>query len=167
MCKHWVVRRRFQEVGSIWILKRDEGEPLSPQTELLFHKNNMKQLQLSASVSIRFFMLIGAISVCIFGSSPTCPVAGVVEVNRKGAWLVLSLPRWGWAVLVVCVGVVVMDVLSRQHGRPWWAAHGRGDESIDEVHAAIFHYFTRFVHHLQRACKTSWADQWSTFKVFF
>lgn len=103
---------------SVWILKRDEGKPCSPQTALLFHKINVKQLQLSALIGIRdFFMLIGVINICIFASSPTCPVAGVVEVNGEGARLVLSLPRRGRAVLVVGVGVVVVDVLPRQHGR--------------------------------------------------
>lgn len=47
----------------------------------------------------------------------TCSVSSVVEINGKGARLMLSLPGRRGTVLVVGVRVVVVDVLPSQHGR--------------------------------------------------
>ena len=82
---------------------------------------------------------------------PTCPVAGVVEVDGEGARLVLRLPGRRGAVLVVGVGVVVVDVLPRQHGGARRAAHGRGHKGVGEAGAAVLHDLARLVHHLQGA----------------
>lgn len=79
---------------------------------------------------------------------PTCPVAGVVEIDGKRTRFVLSLPGRRGAVLVVGVSVVVVDVLARQHGGPWRAAHGCGDKSVGERCASVFHYFAGFIHDL-------------------
>lgn len=46
--------------------------------------------------------------------SHTCPVACVVEIDSKGAWLMLGLPAGRRAVLVVRVGVVVVSVFASQ-----------------------------------------------------
>lgn len=87
---------------------------------------------------------------------PTCPVAGVVEVDGKGTRLVLGLPGRRGTVLVVGVSVVVVDVLARQHGGPWRAAHGRGDKSVGESCASVFHDFAGFIHDLERTCNTGY-----------
>lgn len=80
--------------------------------------------------------------------SLTCPVAGVVEVDSKRTRFVLRLPGRRGAVLVVGVSVVVVDVLARQHGRPWRAAHGCGDKGVGESCASVFHDFAGFIHYL-------------------
>lgn len=79
---------------------------------------------------------------------PTCPVAGVVEIDSKRTRFVLCLPGRRGAVLVVGVSVVVVDVLARQHGGPWRAAHGCGDKSVGESCASVFHDFAGFIHYL-------------------
>lgn len=79
---------------------------------------------------------------------PTCPVAGVVEIDSKRTRFVLCLPGRRGAVLVVGVSVVVVDVLARQHGGAWRAAHGCGDKSVGESCASVFHNFAGFIHHL-------------------
>lgn len=85
----------------------------------------------------------------------TCPVASVVEVDGEGARLVGGLPGRGGAVLVVGVGVVVVHVLASQHGGARRAAHGRGDEGVDEGGSAALHDPPGFVHHLQGPCQDS------------
>lgn len=61
---------------------------------------------------------------------PTRSVAGVVEVHGERVRLVVRLPRWRGAVLVVGVSVVVVHVLPRQDGGAGRAAHGGGGESV-------------------------------------
>lgn len=87
--------------------------------------------------------------------SLTCPVAGAVEIHGKGAALVLGLPRGRGAILVVGIGVVVVDVLPGEDGGARGAAHGRGDEGVDEVRAALLHDAPRLVHHLHGTCNQS------------
>lgn len=80
----------------------------------------------------------------------TCPVAGVVQINSEGPRLMLGLPGGRGAVLVVGVGVVVMGVLSRQHGGAGRTAHGRGDERVGEVGPTLFHDPPGLIHDLHR-----------------
>lgn len=94
----------------------------------------------------------------------TCSVSSVVEINGKGAWLMLSLPWRRGTVLVVGVRVVVVDILPSQHGRAWWTAHRRSYKGICERGSTVLHDLPGFVHHLQWAwhtkpdkCKFSYA----------
>lgn len=95
-------------------------------------------------------VLIGSVilNIILHFYPPTCPVAGVVEIDSKRTRFVLGLPGRRGAVLVVGVSVVVVDVLARQHGGPWRAAHGCGDKSVGERCPSIFHDFAGFIHNL-------------------
>lgn len=69
----------------------------------------------------------------------------------EGVRLMVGLPRGRRAVLIVGVGVVVVHILARQNGRAGRAAHGRGGESVGEMHATLLHDVPGFVHGLHRA----------------
>lgn len=85
----------------------------------------------------------------------TCPVARVVEMHSEGVRLMVGLPGGRRAVLIVGVGVVVVHVLARQNGGTGRATHGRGGESVGEMHATLLHDVSGFVHGLHRAWETA------------
>lgn len=76
-------------------------------------------------------------------------------MHGEGVRLVVGLPRGRRAVLIVGVGVVVVHILARQNGGTGRAAHGRGGESVGEVHAALLHDVSGFVHGLHRTWETT------------
>lgn len=123
--------------------------------ENLIAKKKQTTVLLKKITSIQQVLIWSTIlNITLHFYPPTCSVAGVVEVDGKGTRLVLGLPGRRGTVLVVGVSVVVVDVLARQHGGPWRAAHGRGDKSIGESCASVFHDFAGFIHDLERTCNT-------------
>lgn len=48
-----------------------------------------------------------------------------------------------------------MHILARQNGGTGRATHGRGGESIGEMHATLLHDVSGFVHGLHRAWETT------------
>lgn len=130
------------------LFPKDKRAWLQKKQTTVLRKKNTSILQVLICSTI--------LNITLHFYPPTCPVAGVVEVDGKGTRLVLGLPGRRGTVLVVGVSVVVVDVLARQHGGPWRAAHGRGDKSVGESCASIFHDFAGFIHDLERTCNTGY-----------
>ena len=78
----------------------------------------------------------------------TCSIPSVIQIHGESAWLMSGLPGGRRAVFIVGVYVVVVHILSSQHGGTRWAAHWGGYEGIDEGCPSILHNPSGFVHHL-------------------
>lgn len=83
-----------------------------------------------------------------FCADLTCPIPCVIEVYCKCANFMLSLPGRRWAVFIVGVGVVIVDIFPCKNRRAGWTAHGCRHKCIDEVSTSLFHYPPCFIHHL-------------------
>jgi len=79
----------------------------------------------------------------------TCFIANILQVGCKGVRLMVPHPLGWGAVVVVGVHVVVVHIQPCQDGTAGRAAHGRGDEGVDEVGTLLYHLLLQLGHCLQ------------------
>lgn len=82
-------------------------------------------------------------------STFTCSVASVVKIHSKSPRFMHRLPGRRRAVLIVGVDIVVVHILSGEHGGPGGAAHGGSHKSVGEGGPPMLHNLSCFVHDLQ------------------
>lgn len=81
----------------------------------------------------------------------TGSIASVAEVSSEGVWLVIALPLWAAAIVVVGENLVVMDVATGEKRTATWTTHRRRSVRVSHFSSFVANALQGTRHKIERA----------------